>query len=107
MKKTLVKSLWINIAKTRLCLILDYVELLCIIAVIVTLGFSPGVCCGLILKETQKYFAIIPVLSTILTVLSLTIVLTNNKVEEFYSKCVERIREKNHHIKELRRVKKL
>ncbi len=102
-----MKTLWLHIIKTCLCLIIDYVELVCIIATVVLLGSSPGVCCGLILIETQKYFSIIPVLSAVLTALSFSIVITHHKVEEIFSKCLNRIRENKRYIKELKYIKRI
>ena len=91
-KKYLIKLLRRDIFKTRLSLILDYAELVCIAFIVIILGYSPCALGGLILKETQKYSAIIPILSAILTIISFCLVCTHSKVEEFYSKCVERIR---------------
>lgn len=99
-KKYLIKLLRRDIFKTRSFLILDYAELICIAFVVVILGYSPCALGGLILKGTQKYSAIILILSAVLTIISFCLVCTHSKVEEFYSKCVERIRVGSRYIQE-------
>ena len=95
MKNFLIKLLKRSILKTHLWSTLDYLSLLLTVAVILVLGFSPGLLPAYLIKETYKeWFAPILLLGSIVfTSLAFYLIGTHNKIESFLSATIQRIKQ--------------
>ena len=100
MKKFLIKLLNRSIIKTRLWLILDYIELLLTVVTILVLGFSPGLLTGCIIKETyvEWFTPILFLCGIIFTFLAFRLLAANNKIEAFLNSTIQRIKQSHQDV---------